>query len=84
MIPELPVRFAMPSTRTLFLAGLALVAAAVLLASPAAAQQTELASQSLRPYRFVFLAYALAWILVFGWIVAVARRLARLDQRLRD
>lgn len=42
------------------------------------------ASQSLRAYHFVFVAYALAWILVLGWVVTVARRLARLARRLED
>lgn len=40
--------------------------------------------QSLRAYRFVFIAYALAWILVFGWVVSVGRRLARLERRLEE
>jgi CcmD family protein len=67
-----------------FLALLAVVAA-VVLAEPVVAQQPPAGGgQSLRAYRFVFLAYAFAWILVFGWIWAVARRLARLDSRLRD
>ena len=53
--------------------------------APGTAQEAgRLASQSLRPFRFLFYAYAIAWILVFGWIVAVARRLSKLDSRLRD
>jgi len=43
-----------------------------------------LAGQSLRPYQFVFLAYALAWVFVLGWVVSVARRLARLERRLGE
>jgi CcmD family protein len=43
-----------------------------------------LASQSLRPFRFVFIAYAIAWILVFGWVVSVARRVSSLSRRLED
>lgn len=43
-----------------------------------------LSAQSLRPYRFVFLAYAVAWIFVLGWVISVARRLARLDRRLGE
>ncbi len=79
-------RSSMPSRRFLGIAALAFVAVAlVALAAPVAAQQAgSLASQSMRPYRFVFYAYAVAWILVFGWVVAVARRLARLDRRLED
>lgn len=56
-------------------------------ALPAAAQTfpgSNTASQSLRSYHFVFAAYAIAWLLIFGWVVAVARRLARLEKRLQD
>lgn len=76
----------MPSRRVLGTMALVLaVASLAALAEPLSGQQTgSLASQSLRPYRFVFYAYAVAWILVFGWVVAVARRLARLDRHLRD
>lgn len=65
-------------------AALAILAAAPLLAQEAAVPGTGLAGQSLRPYRFVFYAYAIAWLLVLGWIVAVARRMARLERRLGD
>ena len=61
--------------------------ALVVLASPALAQNLPgqgLGAQSMQPYRFVFIAYAIAWVLVFGWIVSVARRLARLSRRLED
>jgi hypothetical protein len=53
-----------------------------LLAHRAVAQETveRLASQSLRPYWHVFIAYALAWALVFGWVVSIARRLARAER----
>lgn len=60
---------------------------ALVTASPAVAQEGAfpgggLAEQSLRPYAFVFIAYAVLWVFVFGWLVAVARRLARLERRL--
>lgn len=58
------------------------VAAVPLLAQEGAIPGSGLAGQSLRPYRFVFYAYAIAWLLVLGWIVAVARRMARLERRL--
>jgi CcmD family protein len=57
------------------------------LALPAAAQAlpgSDMGAQNLQPYHFLFVAYALAWILVFGWVVSVARRLARLEKRLED
>lgn len=37
-----------------------------------------------RPYWHVFLAYVIAWALVFGWVVSIARRLARIEKRLDD
>jgi hypothetical protein len=43
------------------------------LALPAAAQAlpgSDMSAENLRPYHFLFLAYALAWILVFGWVVS--------------
>lgn len=66
------------------LAAVLLLAAAVL---PAVAQEgampaAGLSGQSLRPYRFVFYAYAICWALVLGWVVSIARRMAKLDQRL--
>ena len=71
-----------------FLKGAAVIlplALVLALAAPLAAQEGGgLASQSLRAYRFVFIAYALAWLLVFGWVVSVARRLARLERRLGE
>jgi CcmD family protein len=64
-----------------------LVLLALTAAVPAAAQVagvpgTGLSGQSLRPYQFVFVAYALAWLLVLGWVVAIARRMSRLERRL--
>ena len=35
-----------------------------------------------RPYVHVFVAYAIAWILIFGWLVSVGRRLRRVEERL--
>ena len=64
-----------------------LVAVAALLPQAAAAQTqaTGLAGQTLgRGYWHVFLAYALAWALVLGWVVTIARRLARVEHRLDE
>jgi CcmD family protein len=61
------------------------VAVLALLAAPTglAAQATELGRQTLgRPYWHVFIAYALAWVLIGGWVVSIARRLARVERRL--
>ncbi len=74
------------SKRLLHRCGAALLGL-VVLASPLLAQGMPgagLGAQSMLPYRFVFIAYAIAWILVFGWIVSVSRRLARLSRRLED
>ena len=69
--------------------GWAILALALLLSSNRlmAFSQTDaatLASQNLRPYWHVFVAFALAWVLVFGWIVSVARRLARVERNLEE
>lgn len=32
---------------------------------------------TLRPYWHVFIAYAVAWIVVVGWLIQIARRLGR-------
>lgn len=69
--------------------GLLLALWTALAVLPVAAQEAAipgggLSAQSLRPYRFVFLAYAVAWIFVLGWVISVARRLARIDRRLGE
>jgi CcmD family protein len=65
---------------------LAVLAAALFaLAIPAElfAQATELARQTLgRAYWHVFIAYALAILFIGGWVVSIARRLARVERRL--
>lgn len=65
---------------SVFMAALAAVA---VLAGPlsAAAQGTPGGGLG-RPYVHVFLAYVVAWLLVLGWIVSIARRLARVEKRL--
>lgn len=52
--------------------------------APLAGQEAGLSGQSMRPYRFVFYAYALAWIFVLGWVISVARRMAGLNKRLGE
>lgn len=60
------------------------VAAVVLgpLGLEAQAGEGGLASQSLRPYGHVFVAYALAWALIFGWVVSLGRRWRRVEDEL--
>ena len=54
--------------------GLTIVPDAMAQVSPDA-----MASQSLRPYAHVFAAYAIAWLLIGGWIISIHRRLGKLD-----
>jgi CcmD family protein len=52
-------------------------------AAPLVAQAEELGQQTLgRAYWHVFLAYAIAWIFIFGWIISIARRLGRVEKSL--
>ena len=61
-----------------------LILAPVLVPEGVAGQGSGLAGQSLRPYGHVFLAYALAWALVLGWVVSLARRWGRVQDELED
>lgn len=60
------------------------VALVAVLALPVAAVQgTDFASQSLgRGYWHMFIAYAIAWILVFGWAISIGRRLSNVERKL--
>ena len=65
----------------------ATMAGVFILATPslslAQAAANELARQTLgRPYWHVFLAYAVAWLLVAGWVISIARRLSDVEKRL--
>ena len=42
-----------------------------------------LARQNLQGYTHMFLAYAIAWGLILGWIVSIGRRLGRVQQELK-
>ncbi len=56
---------------------------ALAIAGPLAAQATELGRQTLgRPFWFVFLAYAIVVALIGGWVISIARRLRRIEDRL--
>jgi len=37
-----------------------------------------------RPYWHVFLAYLVSWILIFGWLISIARGLRRIENRLGE
>jgi len=44
----------------------------------------QMATQSLRAYWHVFIAYAIAIVMVLGWVVSIARRLARIEAQLGE
>jgi CcmD family protein len=65
----------------------AVLAGALILATPrmsfAQAAANELARQTLGlPYWHVFIAYAVVWLLVAGWVISIARRLSDVEKRL--
>jgi CcmD family protein len=43
-----------------------------------------LASQNLRGYTHMFIAYFIAWAVIFGWVVSIARRLGRVEKALKE
>ena len=43
-----------------------------------------LAGQNLRGYTHVFVAYFIAWAIIFGWVISIARRLGRLGKALQE
>lgn len=43
-----------------------------------------LAGQNLSGYTHMFIAYFIAWGLILGWIVSIARRLGRVEQALKE
>jgi CcmD family protein len=53
----------------------------VLAAQGQAAQPGE-GPRQMRHFWHVFAAYGIAWLLVFGWAVSIARRLARVEETL--
>ena len=40
---------------------------------------SQMATQSLKPYWHVFIAYAIVIVMILGWVVSIARRLARIE-----
>lgn len=44
----------------------------------------RLAGQSLKAYWHVFIAYAIAIVMILGWVVSIARRLARIEAQLGE
>lgn len=48
------------------------------------ADADAIATQNLRGYTHMFIAYAIAWLLVIGWVISIARRLGRIENALRE
>jgi CcmD family protein len=48
------------------------------------ADPQAIASQNLRGYTHMFIAYSIAWVIIFGWVVSIARRLGRVEKALND
>ena len=47
------------------------------------AQETPAATPlEMRHFWHVFVAYALAWILLFGWVVSILKRFRRVEEKL--
>ena len=71
---------------------IALLALAALLATPAAAPAVDAGAQTstlprytpprtLRAYTHVFVAFAVAWVLLFGYVVFIARKFRRVEEQ---
>ncbi len=52
-------------------------------AQTAGGATSPLAGQSLRGYTHMFVAYFIAWALIFGWVISIALRLGRLERNLK-
>ena len=46
------------------------------------AQMPEATRLEMRHFWHVFIAYALAWVILFAWIVAILRRVRRVEEKL--
>lgn len=66
------------------LAAMAVLLPGVLHAQGGLPDPDALASQTLRGYTHMFIAYAIAWVLIFGWIISIARRLGRIEKALKE
>jgi len=46
------------------------------------AQMPEATRLEMRHFWHVFIAYALAWVILFAWIIAILRRVRRVEEKL--
>ena len=70
--------------RLLPLALLALTATGAVAQEMGLDPPSELASQSLRPYWHVFIAYAIVLVLMMVWAGSIAKRLSDVESRLAE
>jgi CcmD family protein len=68
-------RFAMPLVLSLVLLSLGV---------DALSAQGGQTISGMRDFWHVFVAFGIAWVLVFGWAVAIFRRVGRLEAQLRE
>ena len=43
-----------------------------------------IAGQNLRGYTHMFIAYFIAWALILGWVISIAKRLGRVERALKE
>lgn len=61
------------------------LAVGLLLPLAAAAQSAALQPvPEMEDFWHIFIAYAIAWILLFGWLISIVRRIRRVEERLGD
>jgi CcmD family protein len=48
------------------------------------ADADAIAGQNLRGYTHMFIAYGIAWLLVVGWVISIARRLGKIEDALKE
>jgi CcmD family protein len=63
---------------------LALALPAFVLAQSGLPDPEAIAGQNLRGYTHMFIAYALAWAVILGWVVSIARRLNKVERALKE
>jgi hypothetical protein len=73
------------------IAAWALVCGTLLLALPAMGlaqaglpDPEAIASQNLKGYTHMFIAYFIAWAVIIGWVISIARRLGRVEKALKE
>ena len=69
--------------KTLLARATLVLATLLVLASQALAQTPAATPLEMRHFWHVFIAYAIAWMFVGGWLFLIVRRLRRVEERLR-